>query len=149
VPLPWAPSVCEAVDLSERSPCHPRSARISGATPPLTAFTLLGYFSYRSLAEGEGTVGVAAGAGTVMAALAALVAGAAWIRHRRRRRRGATERWPAVQSLTLTDGSTVDVRPIKVGDRAELAAAFARLGPVSRRRRFGPSHTSTTGSSPS
>jgi membrane protein DedA with SNARE-associated domain/RimJ/RimL family protein N-acetyltransferase len=97
------------------------------------AFTLLGYFSYRSLAEVEGTVGVAAGAGTVLAALAA---GAAWIRHRRRRRRGAPEGLPAVQSLTLTDGSTVDVRPMEVGDRAELAAAFARLGSESRRRRF-------------
>jgi uncharacterized protein (TIGR03382 family) len=80
-----------------------------GPPCPSPLSTLLGYFSYRSLAEVEGTVGVAAGAGTVLAVLAA---GAAWIRHRRRRRRGATERWPAVQSLTLTDGSTVDVRPI-------------------------------------
>lgn len=50
-----------------------------------------------------------------------------------RRRLGAR----AVRRLTLDDGSTVDVRPIEPGDRAELAAAFARLRPESRRRRFG------------
>jgi len=39
--------------------------------------------------------------------------------------------------LTLSDGSSVDVRPIEARDRTGLAAAFTRLSPESRHRRFG------------
>ncbi len=92
------------------------------------AFTLLGYFSYRSLAEVEGAVGVAAGAGTVLAALAA---GAAWIRHRRRRRRGAPEGWPAVARYVAGahDPAVAEVA-VTVDDRRQgrgLGTSLSRL----------------------
>ncbi|MDQ3607625.1 MAG: flippase-like domain-containing protein [Actinomycetota bacterium] len=45
-----------------------------------TAYTLLGYLFYRSLADVEGVLGMAAAAGIVLAALVAI---AAWVRHRR------------------------------------------------------------------
>ncbi len=50
-----------------------------------TAYILLGYLFYRSLADVEGVLGLAAAAAT---ALAALVAIAAWVRHRRGMREG-------------------------------------------------------------
>jgi membrane protein DedA with SNARE-associated domain len=53
-----------------------------------TAYTLLGYLFYRSLADVEGVVGATAAAAT---ALAALVAIAAWVRHRRGVREGCPQ----------------------------------------------------------
>jgi membrane protein DedA with SNARE-associated domain/uncharacterized membrane protein YbhN (UPF0104 family) len=53
-----------------------------------TAYILLGYLFYRSLAAVEGVLGVAAAAVT---ALAALVAIAAWVRHRRGVREGCPQ----------------------------------------------------------
>jgi RimJ/RimL family protein N-acetyltransferase len=38
--------------------------------------------------------------------------------------------------LTLADGTQLEFRPIGPGDKAALAAMFARLTPESRRRRF-------------
>lgn len=45
----------------------------------------------------------------------------------------------------LNDGSSVEVRPIEPGDRAGLAAAFARLSPDSRQRRFASPKPRLTG----
>lgn len=87
------------------------------------AFTLLGYLTYRSLAETENAVGLAAAASL---ALAALVAGAAWVRHRRGRR-GSQEEGAAGRRLTLKDGSVLDVRPIELGDRIGPAAPLTGL----------------------
>lgn len=51
-----------------------------------TAYTLLGYLFYRSLADVEGVLGMAAAAGI---ALAVLVSVAVWVRHRRGVRKGS------------------------------------------------------------
>jgi RimJ/RimL family protein N-acetyltransferase len=43
---------------------------------------------------------------------------------------------PEPDELVLPDGTILRVRPLDAGDRAGLAALFARLSPESRRRRF-------------
>jgi GNAT superfamily N-acetyltransferase len=40
----------------------------------------------------------------------------------------------------LADGEQVEIRPLRYGDRFELAAAFTRLAPQSRRSRFFETH---------
>jgi GNAT superfamily N-acetyltransferase len=49
------------------------------------------------------------------------------------------ERGPALRGerVALADGAQIVIRPIEPGDAGELAAAFARLGAVSRFRVFG------------
>jgi GNAT superfamily N-acetyltransferase len=55
---------------------------------------------------------------------------------------------PLAESLTqrhlLADGEEVEIRPLRYGDRFELAAAFTRLAPESRRSRFFGTHDELT-----
>jgi GNAT superfamily N-acetyltransferase len=51
-----------------------------------------------------------------------------------------------VQRHLLTDGEEVEIRPLRYGDRFELAAAYTSLAPESRRSRFlGPHDELTSG----
>ncbi len=49
---------------------------------------------------------------------------------------GSAGRLPYTERVILRDGSTIHIRPISVGDSAELAAAVEKLSPESRYRRF-------------
>ena len=85
-----------------------------------TAYILLGYLFYRSLADVEGVLGMVAAAGI---ALAALVALAAWVRHRRGVGEGSPgERDPgtggnvAVAYIAFSDDPTAGDATVTVDD---------------------------------
>lgn len=49
---------------------------------------------------------------------------------------GSAGRLPYIERVILRDGSAIHIRPISVGDSADLATAVEKLSPESRYRRF-------------